>query len=358
MSEIFMKVGSVIYDVMEGIFDNHVLNDNEVEESCDWIAENLIGKIQGDELYYIGWRNQEKDPHNIDYLQLVYGCCVHLIENNPFLDEIIKKISVLKYCDRLLDYVQRNSIDNYDHYFSIAMRKGDIYKELNKRESELEIYNKEIEYLIRKTKWILGQMTEREQFQKYSMVEILFTQKALCHYDMGDFEEANKYFQIVLESIEKRGINDFINASFAEGIKKYITKREDKQMRKQTYQNQPTDDVLEIIQNLVQFKRLGKFEEASLGYSKLAMKEQNDSHNYPYVLKSWAKVLICQGEYEKAIGYLEKAAILFKNSGNNTDTWQCTDQSRTIKNRQQDRKLFIEYVKAVSGGSLDYPVNF
>ncbi|GAB6283503.1 MAG: hypothetical protein STSR0008_22760 [Ignavibacterium sp.] len=129
-------------------------------------------------------------------------------------------------------------------------------------------------------------------------------------------------------------------------------------MRKQTYPNQPTDDVLEIINNLVDLKRQGKFEEASQGYSKLAIQEQNDAHNYPYILKSWGKVLICQGEYEKAIKYLEKASILFQNTGNNTDSWQCAEQSQKIKNRNQNRELFINYVRAVSGGSLDYPNNF
>ena len=358
MSGIFMKVDSVIYNVMEGIYDNHILNDNEVEESCDWIAENLIGKIQGDELYYLGWRNQEKEPNNMDYLQLVYGCCVHLLENNPFPNENKKKTSILKFCDQLLDYIHTNSPDNDKHYFPIAMRKGNIYKELNKRESELEIYDKEIKYLVQKNKWIPGQMTVREQFQKYSMVEILFAQKALSHYDMGDFEEAKKHFQIVLGSIKKRGIEDFINTSFPEGIKKYITELENKYIRKQSYPNQTTDDVLDIIQNLVQLKRQGKFKEASDGYSELSEKEQNDSHNYPYILKSWAKVLVCMGEYEKAIEYFEKAKILFKENDNTGESWQCGDQAITIKNRNKNRELFIDYVNAVSGGSLDYPINF
>jgi len=129
-------------------------------------------------------------------------------------------------------------------------------------------------------------------------------------------------------------------------------------MRKQTYPNQPTDDVLEIIKNLIELKRQGKFEDASNGYSKLAEEEKNDTHNYPYVLKSWAKVLICQGEYDKAIEFLETAATLFLNSGNKTDTWQCNDQAKTIRNRYLNREDFIDYVIAVSGGSLDCPKKF
>lgn len=68
--------------------------------------------------------------------------------------------------------------------------------------------------------------------------------------------------------------------------------------------------------------------------------------------------MICKGEYEKAIEFLEKAATLFQNSGNKTDAWQCADQARKIRNRNQNHKLFIEYVQAVSGGYLNYPNNF
>lgn len=175
---------------------------------------------------------------------------------------------------------------------------------------------------------------------------------------MGDFDEAKKHFQIVLGSIKERNINDFINSSFPEGIKKYIAVLENKSKRKQSYPNQPTDDVLSIIQDLVQLKRQGKFEDANNGYFKLSEQEKNDSHNYPYILKSWAKVLVCQGEYDKAIEFFEKAKILFKENGNMQESWQCGDQAKTIKNRNKNRELFIDYVNAVSGGSIDYPKNF
>ena len=129
-------------------------------------------------------------------------------------------------------------------------------------------------------------------------------------------------------------------------------------MRKQTYPNQPTDDVLEVIEKLVELKRQGKFEDVNQEYFRLAAQEKNDAHNYPYVLKSWAKVLICLGEYEKAIDHLDKAAKLFQNNGNNIDSWQCFNQAKKIRNRDQDSEDFIDYVRALSGGSLDYPNNF
>jgi len=129
-------------------------------------------------------------------------------------------------------------------------------------------------------------------------------------------------------------------------------------MRKQTYPNQPTDDVLEIIKNLVELKRQGKFEDANKGYSKLAEEEKNDTHNYPYVLKSWAKVLLCQGEYDKTLEFLETATKLFQNNGNEADAWQCNDQAKIVRNRYKNRNEFIDYVKAVSGGVLDFPKNY
>jgi len=129
-------------------------------------------------------------------------------------------------------------------------------------------------------------------------------------------------------------------------------------MRKQTYPNQPTDDVLEIILKLVSLKKQGKFEEANDGYCKLALQEKNDTHNFPYILKSWAKVLVCLGEYDKAIMYFERAADLFNKNDNSCEFSQCTRHSKIVKNRFDSCQDFIDYVKGVSGGSLSYPCNF
>jgi hypothetical protein len=129
-------------------------------------------------------------------------------------------------------------------------------------------------------------------------------------------------------------------------------------MRKQTYQNQPTDDVLEIIKKLVEMKRSGGYEEANQRYTELAANEKNDNHNYPYILKSWAKVIICLGEYKLAIDTFRDAADLFQFSGNNGEAWQCRNHANTVKNRNEKREDFISYIQSVSGGSLNYPKNF
>ena len=129
-------------------------------------------------------------------------------------------------------------------------------------------------------------------------------------------------------------------------------------MRKQTYTNQPTDDVLEIIEGIVKIKREGRFEEANKKYMELSIKEKDDKHNYPYILKSWAKVLVCLGKYETAIEYFDNAAELFNNSGNKTDEWQCRDQSKKIRKRDEYRDEFIDYVRGVSGGQIEYPLNY
>lgn len=124
-------------------------------------------------------------------------------------------------------------------------------------------------------------------------------------------------------------------------------------MRKQSYPNQPTDDVLATIKDLVAKKRNGDFEAANHGYSILAEQEQNDLHNYPYVLKSWAKVLVCIGNYDIAEEKMSLAAKLFDSRNNSSEAWQCNDQVQTIENRTRNWADFCEYVLGVSGGMVD-----
>jgi hypothetical protein len=129
-------------------------------------------------------------------------------------------------------------------------------------------------------------------------------------------------------------------------------------MRQQSHYNQPTDDVLAEINNLIALKRSGNFTEANKRYSKLYDREREDSHNAPYISKSWAKVLLCLGEYERAESMLRTASTMFKLNKNEAESWQCVEQAQTIRNRNSNPKEFIEYVRAASGGSLAYPINF
>ena len=129
-------------------------------------------------------------------------------------------------------------------------------------------------------------------------------------------------------------------------------------MREQSHYNQPTDDVLREINELIALKRNGKFIEANRRYNILYNQEKEDSHNAPYVSKSWAKVLLCLGEYDRAESMMRTASTMFKLSGNDEESWQCAEQAQTIRNRNSNSKDFIDYVRSASGGSLSYPINF
>ncbi len=124
-------------------------------------------------------------------------------------------------------------------------------------------------------------------------------------------------------------------------------------MRKQSNPNQPTDDVLETIMGLVSKKRNGDYNAANDGYIILAEEEKDDLHNYPYVLKSWAKVLVCIGSYDVAAEKMSLAAKLFNSHNNVAEAWQCNDQAQTIANRTRNRADFSDYVRGVSGGMID-----
>lgn len=128
--------------------------------------------------------------------------------------------------------------------------------------------------------------------------------------------------------------------------------------RIQSYPNQPTDDVLEEIRKIVELKRAGNFEIADDRYRILAQKEKDDSWNYPYVLKSWAKVHICLGNYDKAIALFVEAVRGFEKNDNDQETFQCNHHAMIIRNRNLDRDGFIEYVRSASGNALNYPRNF
>jgi hypothetical protein len=129
-------------------------------------------------------------------------------------------------------------------------------------------------------------------------------------------------------------------------------------MRKQSHYNQPTDDVLAVINRLVDLKRRGFHSEANQQYELLYGEEKEDDHNAPYVLKSWSKVLVCLGEYERAESMFRTASTMFKLNNNETESWQCGDQANTIRNRYSNARDFIDYVKAASGGSLAAPVKY
>lgn len=129
-------------------------------------------------------------------------------------------------------------------------------------------------------------------------------------------------------------------------------------MKVRSYPNQPSDLVLAEIELLIELKRNGEYLAADIRYLQLYEREKEDIFDVPYILKSWAKVVLCLGDYDRAIDFFNKAANGFLHNGNNDQAWQCNDQSLTIKNRNLNKEDFIDYVKSASGGSLSYPNNY
>lgn len=121
---------------------------------------------------------------------------------------------------------------------------------------------------------------------------------------------------------------------------------------------QPTDDLWPVFKQLIGLKRSGMHREADEGYRRLADQERYEPWNYPHVLKAWAKVKLCLGEYREATRMMEEASVLFGEIGNTGAAWQCETQADTIRNRHVSSQEFVDYVRAASGGSIDYPINY
>lgn len=98
----------------------------------------------------------------------------------------------------------------------------------------------------------------------------------------------------------------------------------------------------------IEFKRKGKYKEAVSIYTQL-----NDKYpNNPVIFKSWAKVLVCLGQYENAITKYNSAIKYFDKEGKEGESWQCNDQIDEINNRTNDPIRFRQWVSAISGGSI------
>ena len=89
------------------------------------------------------------------------------------------------------------------------------------------------------------------------------------------------------------------------------------------------------ISRAVQFKRAGDFNKANAIYIKL----NNQYPNNPIVLKSWAKISVCLGNYNQAIEKYKCASKLYKELENG-QYWQCDEQIKDIKNRFDDPERF------------------
>ena len=70
----------------------------------------------------------------------------------------------------------------------------------------------------------------------------------------------------------------------------------------------------------VQLKRNGKFDEASDIYAELNIRFPD----HPGILKSWAKISVCQFKYNQAIEKFETAIRLYEKFNNQQEIFQCS----------------------------------
>ena len=113
-------------------------------------------------------------------------------------------------------------------------------------------------------------------------------------------------------------------------------------------EEQNKEIILDKIQEAVNLKRSGDFQAANSLYIDL----NNKYPNNPKIIVSWAKILVCMQEYDKAIEKFANASILFKNTGNSY-YYQSNEFIQNIQNRFDEPGDFKNWVSAVSGGSIE-----
>ena len=103
--------------------------------------------------------------------------------------------------------------------------------------------------------------------------------------------------------------------------------------------------IVQGIEQAVQFKRAGRFEEADALYRQL----DQWTPEHPTVLKSWAKIQVCMGAYDEAVDLYQRASRHYRQMGSG-EYWQCEDQINEINNRATNPAAFKDWVRAISGG--------
>jgi len=106
--------------------------------------------------------------------------------------------------------------------------------------------------------------------------------------------------------------------------------------------------ILDKIQEAVELKRVGNFDDANSLYLDL----NNKYTNNPIIIYSWAKILVCMQEYDKAVEKFTIASKLFQNIGN-SQYYQSDEHIETIQNRFEDSENFKSWVSRISGGSVE-----
>jgi len=155
-------------------------------------------------------------------------------------------------------------------------------------------------------------------------------------------KEARKHF-----NNEYSGFTDFGFSSFDQVLEYANNYNYEDDSKDQTKKEQEKELILEKITQAVSLKRNGDFDKANSIYTGLDSKFPND----PIIHKSWAKILVCLGEYDNAIEKYKNASVLYKSIGN-PEYYQCDDQMQKIVNRFENPEKFTSWVYAVSGGSI------
>lgn len=125
---------------------------------------------------------------------------------------------------------------------------------------------------------------------------------------------------------------------------------EDQSNKEKEKQNK--EKILGQISQAVDLKRNGEFKSANKIYTNL----NNEYPENPIILKSWAKTLVCMGQYDDAIEKYQLAVKHFDAQDNDGESLQCNDQIMGIKNRLNNPEQFKNWVRAVSGGSVSDPI--
>jgi tetratricopeptide (TPR) repeat protein len=163
----------------------------------------------------------------------------------------------------------------------------------------------------------------------------------MCLQKLGREDDSILFIAFAQQYVEE---DDYLYAGLGfnswEDVYGFIEYKRNERINKETL-------VQEILKG-IELKRVGEFQRAISLYSQLNAKYPDTA----MIFKSWAKVLVCLGQYDEAIAKYYMAIKLFDEEGDESESWQCNDQIKEIKNRFSNPTKFRQWVSAISGGSI------